>query len=153
MVLEVSDAKAGLKAWLAVDSIIDHHYCGGLRMLPDVSASELSELAKAMTQKHAFLGLPHGGAKAGIVYDEGSQSAGKAKFLTAFAQNIQDLLRQRVYLPGADMGTTRDDIREMMKSVGIRVPERALRGAPSGWYTSLTVIASAKTAAAHRAWA
>jgi len=149
-VIEVSDAKAGLTGWLAVDSVVDNHYCGGLRMLPDISAPELAELAKAMTLKHAFLGLPHGGAKAGIVYDEESRKADKSKLLTAFAQSIKDLLEQRTYLPGADMGTTGKEIREMMQSVGIRVPARALRGALSGWYTSLTVVASAKTAAEHR---
>ncbi len=149
-IIEVSDAKAGLTGWLAVDSIVDNHYCGGLRMLSDVSAPELAELARAMTLKHAFLGLPHGGAKAGIEYDEDSRKADKAKLLTAFARSIKDLLERRVYLPGADMGTTVKEIREMMQSVGIRVPARALRGALSGWYTSLTVVASAKTAAEHQ---
>ena len=149
-VLEVSDAKAGLTGWLAVDSIIDNHFCGGLRMLPDVSASELTELAKAMTLKHAFLGLPHGGAKAGILYDESRQGHDKAKLLTAFARRIEHLLKGRAYLPGADMGTTVEDIREMMKSIGVRMPSRALRGERSGWYTSLTVVASAKAAAEHK---
>jgi len=148
-VLEVSDGKAGLTGWLAVDSIVDGHFCGGLRMLPDVSAPELAELARAMTLKHAFLGLPHGGAKAGILYDESRQESGKAKFLTAFAKNIEDLLRRRVYLPGSDMGTTAEDIRGMMGSIGVRVPGRALRGGRSGWYTSLTIVASAKAAAEH----
>jgi glutamate dehydrogenase (NAD(P)+) len=149
-VLEVSDAKAGLTGWLAVDSVVASHFCGGLRMLPDVSTPELIELARAMTLKHAFLGLPHGGAKAGIVYDQDRQKAEKAKLLTAFARNIEDLLRRRAYLPGADMGTTGQDIREMMQSIGICVPSRALRGGLSGWYTSLTVVASSKAAARHQ---
>ena len=41
-VLEVSDPDAGLTGWLAVDSVVDGHFCGGLRMLPDVSAPELA---------------------------------------------------------------------------------------------------------------
>lgn len=150
-VMEISDAKAGLKGWLAVDSIINSHYCGGLRMLPDVSAPELAELARVMTLKHSFLGLPHGGAKAGIVYDDSRQKSEKAKLLTAFARHTEDLLKRRIYLPGADMGTTGEDIYNMQRSIGMRIPSRALRNVRSGWYTSLTVVASARAAAAHRA--
>ena len=146
-VLEVSDPEVGLTGWLAVDSIIDNHFCGGLRMLPDVSAPELTELAKAMTWKHAFLGLPHGGAKAGILYDEGTQKEQKRGLLSAFGRKIGDLLRDRVYLPGSDMGTTGEEIRDMLQRAGVRVPKRALRGENSGWYTSLTVVASVKAAA------
>lgn len=149
-ILEISDAAAGLTGWLSVDSIVDHHCCGGLRMLPDVSPVELAELARAMTLKHAFLGLPHGGAKAGIVYDEGRRKREKPDLLTAFGQGIEDLLRNRVYLPGADMGTSGEEIRKMMETVGIRVPKRALAGKRSGWYTGLTVVASVKAAAVHQ---
>jgi glutamate dehydrogenase (NAD(P)+) len=147
-ILEVSDASAGLMGWLAVDSIVDGHFCGGLRMLPDVSPEELSELARAMTLKHAFLGLPHGGAKAGILYDEDRQKQQKAALLAAFGRKTQDLLRNRIYLPGSDMGTDGADVRGMMEAIGIRVPRRALLGKMSGWYTSLTVVASVKAAAA-----
>jgi glutamate dehydrogenase (NAD(P)+) len=147
MILEVLDASAGLKGWLAVDSIIDNHFCGGLRMLPDVSPAELTELAKAMTWKHAFLGLPHGGAKAGIVYDENAQASEKSHLLTAFGRNIRDLLRDRVYLPGSDLGTNGGEIRKMLQSNGIRVPKKASLGNRSGWYTGLTVVASVKAAA------
>ena len=53
-ILNVSDPEAGLTGWLAVDSVIDDHFCGGLRMLPDVSTSELAALARAMTLKHGI---------------------------------------------------------------------------------------------------
>jgi len=146
-VLEISDPEVGLTGWLAVDSMIDNHFCGGLRMLPDVSAPELTELAKAMTWKHAFLGLPHGGAKAGILYDEGTQREEKRGLLAAFGRKTGDLLRGRVYLPGSDMGTTGEEIRGMLQTAGVRVPKRALRGEKSGWYTSLTVVAGVEVAA------
>jgi glutamate dehydrogenase (NAD(P)+) len=149
-ILEVLDTSTGLTGWLAVDSIIDHHFCGGLRMLPDVSPAELSELAKAMTLKHSFLGLPHGGAKAGIVYDESRQKPEKPRLLTAFGRSIEDLLRNRIYLPGSDMGTNGEEIRRMLETIGIRVPKRTLMGKRSGWYTSLTVVASLKAAAEYQ---
>jgi hypothetical protein len=36
-------------------------------MLPDVSQDELEKLAPVMTLRYGFLGLPHGGAKAGVL--------------------------------------------------------------------------------------
>ncbi len=50
--IEITDDKSSLKRWLAIDSMINNHCCGGLRMLPDISAPELTELAKAMTLKY-----------------------------------------------------------------------------------------------------
>ena len=149
-VLEISDPQIGLTAWLAVDSMIDRHFCGGLRMLPDVSAAELTLLARAMTLKLGFLGLPHGGAKAGIICDENASKEDKLRLLAAFGRKVQGLLSDRVYLPGSDMGTNVQDIRDMFKILGIRVPKRALRGESSGWYTSLTVIAGAKAASMYQ---
>lgn len=147
-VLEISDRRAGLSGWLAVDSVIDRHFCGGLRMLPDVTAPELTELARAMTLKHAFLGIPHGGAKSGIVCEEGASREKRRGLLAAFGREIKALLSDRVYLPGSDMGTTDQDIRDMLAGLGIRVPKRALRGENSGWYTSRTVLAAARAGCA-----
>jgi glutamate dehydrogenase (NAD(P)+) len=149
-VLGVADADAGLTGWLAVDSLVDGHFCGGLRMLPDVSASELAALARAMTLKHGFLGIPHGGAKAGILCSEDASEEKRAQLLAAFGRKVEDLLVSRTYLPGSDMGTSTRDIRDMLGNLGIRVPRRALRGQESGWYTSLTVIAAATAASAAR---
>jgi glutamate dehydrogenase (NAD(P)+) len=149
-VLEVSDPEVGLTGWLAVDSIIDNHFCGGLRMLPDVSAPELAALARAMTLKHGFLGIPHGGAKAGVLCNEDASAEKRTRLLAAFGRKVEDLLAARTYLPGSDMGTTNQDIRDMLRNLGIRVPRRALEGRNSGWYTSLTVIAAAREASVAR---
>lgn len=148
--LEIKDAESNLTGWLAIDSMINNHCCGGLRMLPDISALEMAGLAKAMTLKHGFLGIPHGGAKAGIICDENTNREHKHRLLAAFGQKIQNLLADRSYLPGPDMGTNNQDIRYMIQKVGIRVPRRALAGEKSGLYTSLSVIASLKVAATYR---
>jgi len=150
VVLEVSDPDAGLTGWLAVDSVIDDHFCGGLRMLPDVSAPELAALARAMTLKHGFLGIPHGGAKAGILCNEDASGEKRKLLLAAFGRKVEDLLAARTYLPGSDMGTSDQDIRDMLGNLGIRIPGRALGGRKSGWYTSLTVIAAARAASVAR---
>ncbi len=146
VVLDVFDRDAGLTGWLAVDSVVDGHFCGGLRMLPDVSAGELAALARAMTLKHGFLGIPHGGAKAGIRCEEDAPHREKVRLLHAFGRSLEDLLATRTYLPGPDMGTSNQEIRGMLEHLGIRVPRRALHGTRSGWYTSLTALAAAETA-------
>ena len=97
VVFEISDAKAGLTGWLAIDSTINNHSCGGLRIVPDTSASEMMELAKVMTLKYGFLGLPHGGAKAGIFYDERLPRENKLILLTAFGRKIKNFLSNRIY--------------------------------------------------------
>ena len=150
LTLEITDAESNLTGWLAIDSIINNHCCGGLRMSPNISALEMAGLAKAMTLKHGFLGIPHGGAKAGIICDENTQREHKLRLLAVFGLKIQNFLADRSYLPGPDMGTNNQDIRYMMQNVGIRVPRRALSGEKSGWYTSLTVIASTKVAATYQ---
>lgn len=147
VILKIADAKTGLIGWLAIDSKINNHCCGGLRMLPDICTLEMAELAKVMTLKYGFLGLPCGGAKAGILCDENAQREHKLRLLAAFGLKIQNFLSDRVYSPGSDMGTNNQDIRHMFQTAGIRLPKRALTGDRSGFDTSLTVIASAKAAA------
>jgi glutamate dehydrogenase (NAD(P)+) len=44
------------------------------------------------------------------------------------------------------MGTTHADIQHLLDSVGIRTKRRELRGANSGYYTALTVVAGARQA-------
>lgn len=87
VLLEIADAKTGLIGWLAIDSNINNHCWGGLRMVPDISALEMAELAKVMTLKYGFLGIPHGGAKAGILCDENVQREHKLRLLVAFGLN------------------------------------------------------------------
>ena len=52
--------------YVAIDSTVGGRSCGGLRMLPDIEEAEIRTLARSMTLKYGFLGLPQGGAKAGV---------------------------------------------------------------------------------------
>ena len=52
--------------YVVIDSMIAGRSCGGLRMLPDITESEIRGLAQAMTLKYGFLGANLGGAKAGV---------------------------------------------------------------------------------------
>jgi len=61
----VEDAE--LIGCVVIDTTVSGRACGGVRLLPDVEEEELRLLARSMTLKYGFLGLPQGGAKAGIL--------------------------------------------------------------------------------------
>ena len=149
LTLEISDSRTGLHAWLAVDSLINNRCCGGLRMLSDVTESELSELARIMTLKFGFLGIPNGGAKAGICCDKDASSEEKLKLLEAFAIKVSDALGDCVYNPHQDMNTNKQEIRALHRMLGMRISRRSIPTEKSGWYTTLTLIASIKVASGY----
>jgi glutamate dehydrogenase (NAD(P)+) len=136
--------------YVAINSTVRGKSCGGLRMLPDVSADEIVGLARAMTLKYGFLRLPQGGAKAGVVGDgEATEEERYARF-EEFGREIGGLLRTKAFVPGVDMGTDAAAIRHMMKAAGARVSPRELKGNNSGLYTAVSVMAGISAAARHR---
>jgi len=140
---------AEVRGYVVIDSIIGGHSLGGLRMLPDVDEAEIRALAHTMTLKYGFLGLPHGGAKAGVRGDPEAPQTEREQNLTEFAHAIAPLLRSRIYMPGPDMGTTNDDIRCLFKAANVRIKRRELHGTRSGYYTALTVFEGVKQAVRH----
>jgi glutamate dehydrogenase/leucine dehydrogenase len=98
----IHEPGAGLRAVVAIDNVAAGPAIGGVRMAPDVSASEAFRLARAMTLKNAAAGLPHGGGKAVIFADPRQPAADKERLVRGFAAAIRDLAD---YIPGPDMGT------------------------------------------------
>jgi len=135
--------------WVVIDSSVAGTSCGGLRLLPDVSESEMRGLARAMTLKYGLLGLPQGGAKAGVIGDPEASRESRRTTLAAFAEAIAPMLRQKVFMPHTDMGTDIGDIAFMLEGVGIQLPRRQRRRSDSGLYTAMTVFCGVQQAAAH----
>jgi glutamate dehydrogenase (NAD(P)+) len=129
--------------YVAIDSTIAGRARGGLRIAPDLSADEVRSAARAMTLKYGALGLPQGGAKAGIIGDGEAPLAEKQRLLHEFARAAESLLRGRTYVPDADLGTCAADIRWMMESIGARVGPREWTANRSGSYTARSCLASA----------
>lgn len=100
-VVFVADPEVGLKAVVVVDNTAAGPAIGGVRMALDVTVDEVARLARAMTFKNAAAGLPHGGAKSGIVADPSMPAADKARLVRAFGRAIRELT---CYIPGPDMG-------------------------------------------------
>ncbi|HSP91038.1 MAG TPA: Glu/Leu/Phe/Val dehydrogenase dimerization domain-containing protein, partial [Vicinamibacterales bacterium] len=133
---------------VCVDSTVSGRARGGLRLVPDLTRRELELAARVMTLKYGFLGLPQGGAKAGVIGDPEAPPEERADRLHRFAEAAAPLFTSRAYVPDSDMGTTGADIQAMLEGVGIRVARREYRGGRSGLYTAATVFASARAAAA-----
>jgi len=93
---------------------------GGTRLAPDVAAAEVALLARAMTYKYAALGVPVGGAKAGVVGDP-ADLAGRAELMSRYCEEIAPLHSSGRFLTGPDMGTFEEDF----------APLRESRAAPS----------------------
>ena len=132
--------------YIAIDSTVDGRARGGLRLMPDVDETEVRGLARAMTLKYGFLGLPQGGAKAGVRGDpEGPPEARHAR-LAAFARLVAPVLRSGMFTPDTDMGTTRADIAHVLAVAGVPAAPRRGSSERSGLYTALTVRAAARVA-------
>jgi len=98
----VREPRVGLEGFVVVDNIACGPALGGVRLAPDVTVNEVSRLARAMTFKNASAGLPHGGAKAGIVAPVDLDPLRREAIVRAFARAIRPI---DSYVPGPDMGT------------------------------------------------
>jgi glutamate dehydrogenase (NAD(P)+) len=132
---------------VVIDTTVGGRACGGVRLLPDVEEGELRLLARSMTLKYGFLGLPQGGAKAGILGDPEAPPPERNRRIERFAEAVAPLLRSRTFVPAADMGTDDADVRRMLDVAGVKRGARELRDVDSGYYTALTVFAGARCAA------
>jgi len=148
LVCNVIDKKLGLLGHIVIDSTINGHSCGGLRMSPDVSISELQGLARVMTLKFSFLGINEGGAKAGIIANPCMPREAKLALLRTFAEIASPLLKSHAYIPASDMGTNNEEIKTMLESIGLRVPQNNVETGENGeFYVALSVFAGAQAAA------
>ena len=146
----VRSAGGEVLGFVCIDTTVNGRARGGLRMMPDVTEYELQLLARDMTLKYGFLGLPQGGAKAGVIGNPEAPAAERAERLKSFAACALPLLTSRAYVPDSDMGTTGPEIQAMLQSAGVRVARREYRGSLSGLYTAATVFESARAAIGRR---
>jgi len=128
----VEDAERQLSAFVVVDSLRDGRALGGTRMTGTVTLGEIAGLAHRMTQKLTLVGIPMGGAKAGIVcaLPPGPE---RDERLAAFGKAVAPLLHGGIYL-GSDQGVSHRDRDVFFASAGYDVcTEPALAGIDSPW--------------------
>jgi glutamate dehydrogenase (NAD(P)+) len=148
--VDINDEK-NLRGYLAIDSIVNGRCYGGVRIYPDLPPLLMTQLARVMTLKHGFVGLPLGGAKAGIAADPEMPLDSKRELLKDFGQALEPFLKTRRYIPAVDLGTTNEDIRFMLSSIGLKIRRKqpGITFSLSGLYTGITVFAAAVAAARH----
>jgi len=151
-VVELYDPATGTRGFLVIDTMVYGVAAGGVRMLPDVTVGEVSHLARAMTYKFATYDMPIGGAKGGIVADPSSPD--RDRHVGAFARLVAPFLKQLVYIPGADMGTSDRDVAVMYEVAGMEqfkpsgLTLKVKDGMPlEDHLTGYGVVVAAKTAA------
>ena len=100
--------------YLVVDNLsMGRPSMGGIRMLPDVTPSDIHNLARGMTLKNGAANLPYGGGKLGIVAESNLSPEEHVEVVRGIARLIR---RYRdVYVPGPDVGTNDAD----MKTIAI----------------------------------
>lgn len=113
------------RAVVAVDNVTLGPAIGGVRMRPEVTPGEVIRLARGMTLKCAAVGLPHGGAKAGIAAPPWLDVRTKEALLRTFAVRIADLTD---YWPGPDMGTDETAMAWVYDEIGRSVGRPAAIG-------------------------
>ena len=107
--------EVALQGYIAIDSTINGYCHGGIRMAADLSQDAIARVARVMTLKYGFIGLPVGGAKAGIVVDPEIPLEEKRQILVSFGWAIRPFLKTKSFVPSGDIGTNEDDIQFMMQ--------------------------------------
>ena len=115
-IINIYDPKLKMEGFLVIDNTILGPGKGGIRMTPSVTAEEVFRLARTMTFKNALADLPFGGAKAGIVWNGGSDEL-KKKFIQSFASKIK-LLTPKKYISAPDINTGEKEMQWFVEATG-----------------------------------
>lgn len=150
-VIQMYDPVSGMRAVIVIDTAAFGVAAGGIRMLPDITTEEIIHLARVMTYKFAVLDMPVGGAKSGIFADPSSPD--RDRIIAAYGRHVAPFLRQLMYIPGADMGTSDRDVARIYEFAGIKemapsgLTLREKEGMPlEDHLTGYGVVVAAKTA-------
>jgi glutamate dehydrogenase/leucine dehydrogenase len=108
-VVHVYDPATGMKGVVVIDNMPMGLAGGGVRMMPDITSTEIFGLARAMTYKFAALDVPFGGAKSGIWADPGMRGTQREAICEAFGRAIKPLLDAGLAI-GPDIGTDGRDV-------------------------------------------
>jgi glutamate dehydrogenase/leucine dehydrogenase len=141
----VGDPDADVHGFVVIDSFVSGRGTGGVRCTESVTLDEVARLAREMTYKFAFLHLPSGGAKAGLVAPPGLTPEERLNLFHEFGKAIGDLIRDGKYVGGLDMGTSVSDIETIMSGAGAPIhAESSNPEIDSNYFTALTVFVTAR---------
>ncbi|MAG20352.1 glutamate dehydrogenase [archaeon] len=117
-VIEIYNAKVGMRGILVIDNRSFGPGKGGIRMTPTVDKEEVFRLARTMTWKCALAELPFGGAKSGIIADSKKIDKKKKKeIIEAFSDALKIVCPDQ-YVAAPDMNTAEEEMEWFMKKNG-----------------------------------
>lgn len=116
-IVKVYDHKTALKGVLVIDNTKLGPGKGGVRMTSNLTEEEVVRLARTMTWKNALAGVPFGGAKAGIVWNGGSDHEKKG-VVQAFAMALKPFVPKK-YITGPDVNTGEREMQWFVEATGI----------------------------------
>jgi glutamate dehydrogenase (NAD(P)+) len=146
LIRELALDAGGLSAHLCVDRLVAGTSFGGLRIVAPASLEETRACARVMSRKFVFWGLPHGGAKAWLEPPpEGSAPGVRREALRELGERLSDVIGSGRWLPGIDMGTTIEDLRDLQDGAGRTVDLDRWRNR-SHLHTAWSVLEAARAA-------
>ncbi len=140
LILDIEDVEIGLKGFMVIDRTIAGLSSGGIRIKPDVTKRELQSLARTMTLKQAFVGMPRGGGRAGIVADYNLPDDRKQILLNRFGELIHEYIKDKKHLLAPDVGSDSKMIRGLYEHLAESVSKPSKLSTDSGFFTSVSVF-------------
>ncbi len=144
LVCKVEDKRLGFQGFLVIDTLLGGHCAGGVRVTPTVTVDEVAQLAHTMTKKFGFLNICMGGAKAGIMIPDNKSREERNMIFRTFGERLGFILRNGIYYPGTDIGTSAHDIELIEKASGIKSAASTEDNNDAGYFTALAGITAAK---------
>lgn len=105
--------------YVVLDSLVNMTSSGGVRIYPDMALDEAKMLAREMTLKFSFIGLPRGGAKCGIRVPAEATREEKLALCEEFGRRLSPVIHKGLYYPGMDMNCGPDELRAIYRGAGI----------------------------------
>ena len=140
LVVEIPDEDGSPLGFVAIDRVVRDRCSGGIRMTGDVSRAEVSGLANSMSWKFAFMNIPTGGAKSGIICSADADGEEKQRRLALFGHKAGPVLR-KLYTTGGDIGVGPPEVAIVKRAAGLSTQERPGTWR-SGYFTAFGVCAT-----------
>lgn len=119
VVYTAKSKRFGIIGYFVIDRLINGCSYGGIRIVPEISLSELQYVARSMTYKNIFIGNRIGGAKAAIIVNKENEKFRK-DILIEFGKCISHFIKNGTYIPVLDMGISIKELQTIFDAAGYR---------------------------------
>lgn len=125
-------------AFTVIDTLTCMTSSGGVRIYEDVDLEEVKLLAREMSLKFGFIGLPRGGAKSCLRIHAEASIPEKLALCEKFGRRLAPIIHTGLYYPGMDMNCGPDELRAIYRGAGLELGSIT----DSSFFTAVSVAAS-----------